>query len=200
MKNPFIIGKQIYLRPHQKDDIEKWCQWRNDSSVTKLMYAGTFPNTIELQEELFNKIIRNERQDHLQLAIVEIETDSLLGTHSLSAIDNIHRNAEYGMIIGENVRGRGIGREAAALIHWHAFSNLNLHRIWAGQHQNLSAWRDALIKFIGYKEEGILREAMWKHNRWWNVHMIGCLHNDFWQKWEKYWKEYFKGIIHEEIF
>ena len=195
MKNPFIVGKAVYLRPHVKEDIERWCQWRNDRRVTEWMYAGTYPNTKELQEEFFTRIMHGEQQHHLQLAIVDIETDELVGTQSLTAIDSVNRRAEYAIVIGENVRGKGLGREAAALIHWHAFSTLNLHRIWAGQNESLSQWRDVLVKHIGYKEEGILRDQMWKHNRWWNVHMIGCLDNDFWVKWQGHWKEYFQGSL-----
>ena len=197
MKDPFIVGKKIYLRAHRKEDLEKWCQWRNDREVTKWMYAGTLPNTIELQDEFFHKVIHSENQDHLQLAIAEIETDNLIGTQSLTAIDSINRSAEYAIVVGEDVRGKGFGREAAALIHWHAFSNLNLHRVWAGQHERLSQWRDTLIQWIGYQEEGVLREQMWKHNRWWNIHVIGCLCSDFWTKWQEHWRNYFKGIVEE---
>lgn len=197
METPFLIGKKIYLRAHRITDIEKWHQWRNDANITKWMYAGSFPNSVEMQEIYFDKIINTESGNHLQLAIVDIENDSLLGTASLTKINPIHRSAEYGMVIGENVRGKGIGREAAALLHWHAFSNLNLHRIWGGQNENLIKWRNVLIKCIGYTEEGILREAMWKHNKWWNVHIIGCLDRDFWEKWNLYWRDYFKGILPE---
>jgi len=195
MKYPFLVGKNIYLRPHIKDDLEKWCQWRNDQAITRWMYAGDFPNAIESQESFFHNVIETGKDGkHLQLAIVDIESDTLFGTHSLTAIDNIHGHAEYAIVIGEQVRGKGIGREAAALIHYHAFSTLRLHRVWAGQHENLNKWRDVLVEWVGYREEGVLREMMWKHNKWWNVHIIGCLEKDFWQKWKLKWSDFFEDI------
>ena len=47
MKNPFIIGKRLYLRPVSNEDVnERYLCWLNDSSVLELRSRKVFPADI----------------------------------------------------------------------------------------------------------------------------------------------------------
>ena len=46
MYHPFIVGKKLYLRGIEREDLSgNMSQWVNDSEVTKYMVMGLFPNS-----------------------------------------------------------------------------------------------------------------------------------------------------------
>ena len=59
MKNPYAIGKKIYLRAPESEDIDSdWYTWLSDPETTKYLGDRNFPNTKEKQQ-LFLEQIKN---------------------------------------------------------------------------------------------------------------------------------------------
>jgi len=182
MNSPFLVGRQIYLRPHFPSDLEtNWYQWFNDPEVTEFMYQGVFPNTPQGQATFFEDIMKAEQsKSRLQLAIIHKETDSFIGIVSLGNIDWVNRSAEIAIVIGEKkLRGRRNGLEAMALLIHHGFSKMNLNRIWAGQHIGLRRWREALEANLGFRLEGTMRQAVFTHGSYYDVVIISVLAEDW---------------------
>jgi [ribosomal protein S5]-alanine N-acetyltransferase len=182
MINPFLVGKNLYLRAHIHSDIDSnWHQWFNDSSVTKYMYKGVFPNTQEDQAAFLDEILSpSSKNNHLQLAILENETDRLIGVISLGKIDWVNRTAEIAIVIGQkDARSKHHGLEAMALCIDHGFAKMNLNRIYAGQHIGLKPWKEALVEKLGFVHEGTMREAIFSQGRYHNVVIISVLASDW---------------------
>ena len=57
MKNPYIVGKSIYLRHPTLEDVEgDWYEWLSDPEITKYLPERYWPNSIESQIEFFNNL------------------------------------------------------------------------------------------------------------------------------------------------
>lgn len=178
LESPFLLGDLVYLRPHTRADLaSSWYQWFNDRDVTRYMFKGAFPNTDADQSAFLASLEAGmAARTMLQLAIVERATGRFVGVISLNPIDWVSRSAEIAMVIGEERdRRRGFGLEAMALLTHHAFTKMNLHRLWAGQHSQLERWREALDLGLGYTTEGRMREAIFTEGRYHDVLIIGIL-------------------------
>jgi len=47
LKNPFLIGRKIYLRRLLHDDLENLVKWLNDERITRFLQQGETPPTID---------------------------------------------------------------------------------------------------------------------------------------------------------
>lgn len=157
MENPFIVGDLIYLRvPDINKDIVDglWSQWFNNDNITKYLYHGVYPNTIEKQVETVKLNIN--KPDMILLCIVNKINEKLIGIVSLKDIDLLNRVAEITIVMGSEGYPIGAPIEAMALMTKHGFEKLNLNKIQAGQHIGLWKWVNTL-ELIGYKLEGYIK-------------------------------------------
>ena len=123
IKDAFLIGKEIYLRELNEDDLDRWYRWFNDKEVTKYLIHSVFPNSREKQEQFLRKINTSSRM--LQLGIIEKKSDELIGVVSIRDIDWIRRSGDIGIVIGEKrCWKRGLGLEAMGLMIHHAFTQV----------------------------------------------------------------------------
>ena len=76
-----------------------WYNWFNDEETTYGMQQHYFPNNKEKQKN-FNEQIK-DNPGKLQLGIVHIKDDILIGMIFLSDINTINKTAEFAIIIGE---------------------------------------------------------------------------------------------------
>lgn len=178
MKNPFLSGKSIYLRPLEEKDIEgNYVKWLNDPEVCRYNSHHVFPYTYEGARDYIKTVSKSPSA--VVLAIVLKENDIHIGNISLQDINYINRSAEFAIIIGEKKYwGMGYSKEAARLIVAHGFQELNLHRVYCGTSaKNIPMQK--LAVFLGMKEEGLRREAMFKHKRFVDIMEYGLLSREF---------------------
>lgn len=185
MRHPFIIGKKIYLRGLEKEDLTgNYFQWANDSEVTHYMFMGAVPNNIQLLEEEYDKLIRSEHD--VVFAIIDKKTDTHIGNAGLYTINWISRSAEYRTIIGEKkFWGKGYGTEATKLVLEYAFDKLNLNKVWLG----VNAENTAAVKCYenaGFIREGVLREEIYRNGKYYNAIRMSVLRKEYLADKKKY--------------
>ena len=178
MQSSFMTGKKLYLRGLKKEDLGgNMFNWANDSEVTHYMFMGLVPNSIELMEEEYNKLVRNEKD--VVLAIVDKKSDAHIGNAGLYSINWVARSAEYRIIIGEKkFWNKGYGREAAKLIINYGFNKLNLNKIWLG----VNAENKAAVKSYensGFVREGALREEIYRNGKYYDAIRMSMLRKEF---------------------
>ncbi|NRF93658.1 GNAT family N-acetyltransferase [Paenibacillus frigoriresistens] len=178
MSVPFIKGHQIDLHPLLDKDLEgAYWSWFNDADVTRYMIKGATPNTPFLQKQYFNNVV-GDVSNNLVLAIIFKENSEHIGNVGLHHINQIHRNAEMGVILGEKAYwGMGIATEAITLICKHGFEHLNLHRIELGVFEEHIGGIKCYEK-IGFRREGLKREHVYKYGAYRNVVTMGLLRED----------------------
>lgn len=178
MRNPFLIGKTIYLRTIEASDLdENYQSWFNDAEVCQFNSHHRFPNYRQNMEEYYDDVIKSK--NNLVLAIIDKETNQHVGNIALQDINLLDRTAELAIIIGNKQSwGKGIGREAAKLIIVHGFDSLNLNRIGFGTSEENKAMQK-LGESLGFKKEGTMRQALYKNNGFKDIIIFGLLRAEY---------------------
>jgi len=151
--NPYMVGKQIYLRHPTEEDVQgRWHEWFSDEEITKFLYEKFWPNTIEAQLEFYKSFI--DSRDRLGLSIVAKSNDKHIGVTSLMDINWVHRFATIGMVIGEREYRKGpVAAEAFGLMLRVAFLRLNLLNVKNGYcSSNINS--EALNRLFKFKRVG----------------------------------------------
>jgi ribosomal-protein-alanine N-acetyltransferase len=180
MKNPFLIGKKIYLRGLSESDLDPngaYFQWLNDPEVSEQNSHGRFPNSQAKARKYFDRVSRSD--SIIVLAIVAKDGDQHIGNICLQDINWINRSAELAILIGEkDFWGKGIAEEASKLLMKHGFNELNLHRIHCATTEKNIGMQKLAVK-LGMKEEGRQREVFFKHGEYLDFLTYGILHKEF---------------------
>ena len=184
----FISGEIIDLCIPTKEFAQKsdWYSWVNDPKISRYLYQGLFPNTPENQVDFF------ESQKDKRIILIISNKKDYLGVISLSYIDLVNKKASVAILINPRVdffNSSMIALEAMARITEHAFKNMGLNRIWAGQHIKLSGWQQRM-ELLGYRAEGILVEEFVKGREISDVIWIAATNKDYLRIVEergKYW-------------
>jgi [ribosomal protein S5]-alanine N-acetyltransferase len=149
-----LEGDRIYLRGVCLDDVnEVYCGWLNDPEVNKYLESRFYPQTLETLRDFVGSKLGDRENPFF--AIILKEGDRHIGNIKLGPINNIHRFADIGIIIGEkDCWGKGYGLEAIRLIVKYAFDTLNLHKLTAGCYEPNAPSMKAFIK-AGFTQEGV---------------------------------------------
>lgn len=173
----FIEGETICLNSLTRMDIPVLHAWFNDPVVTEHMNKGAFPNSEEIQEEFIQGISKSKND--LQLTIILKENNSLVGTVGIHKIDWIHRHGDVSVVMGDrNHWGKGIAKNAIALVIRHAFTKMNLKRLTAGM-SALNIRSRKCFEDNGFALEGIRRKHFFYRGEYVDVLMLGILREEW---------------------
>lgn len=176
MRNPFLIGTKIYLRPLEREDAALFVPWINDAEVNRTLNHYR-PVTLEAEEEFIQSLVKSEHD--LALGIVARQTDRLIGETGLHRIDFRNHHATFGIVIGDkNEWNKGYGTEATSLLVGYAFETLNLNRLWLHVYENNPRAIRVYGK-VGFKREGALRQDRYQEGRYWDTITMGILREEW---------------------
>lgn len=172
MKNPFLIGVKIYLRPLEREDAKQCVSWFNHPEITRMLLTYR-PMNVHAEEEFIDQAVQSEHD--LVLGIVVQAGDRLVGVSGFHQIDFRNRHASLGITIGEKEEwGKGYGTEATRLMVRHAFETLNLNRVWLRVYEyNQRGIRT--YKKVGFQKEGVLRQDTYREGRYWDTIVMAIL-------------------------
>ena len=123
-----IDGNRLYLRLLMSTDTDLILRWRARPDVANQLFSERPPTRNE-HDLWFSKL--QNRDDRIEMIIVAHEGNFPIGTIGLNHIDRKIGDAEYGIMLGEQEwRGKGMAREASALIIDYSFETLGLQKLW----------------------------------------------------------------------
>ena len=177
MRNPYLVGTKIYLRPFDPvEDSKATAAWFNDPEVTRFIRRA-MPITVPAQEAFLRRTAGSTTD--MAVAIVEQTTDQLVGGTGLHDIDPRNRHAALGIMIGDKTAwGKGYGSEATRLMVRHAFHTLNLNRVYLEVYEYNDRARHVYEK-IGFRIEGRLRQHTFRDGRYWDTFVMGVLRDEW---------------------
>jgi RimJ/RimL family protein N-acetyltransferase len=175
-----LKGKSVLLRPVKRSDISYFLKWFNDPEV--LQYLTLYLPMTEMSEEKYVEELGTTKAKSDTVFVIEaIEGASTkpIGNCALQGIDSKDRNATFGIIIGEkDYWSKGYGLEATRLLINYGFQQLNLHRISS----TAIAFNERSIKLqkkVGFREEGRLRQAIFKNGQYHDLVQFGILRDEW---------------------
>ena len=172
-----IPGKKVRLRAYREDDLKNALAAINNGAVTRYLQFMR-PRSQQEERAWLERTMSGANEDQVNFAI-ESSDSEYLGGVGLMHIDQRNRSAELGILIARPEDwGKGFGSEAAVLMLRHGFEELNLHRIHLRVYDYNVRGLKSYAK-IGFKEEGRLRQAHFRHGGWHDVVIMGILADEF---------------------
>lgn len=179
MKNAFLIGEQVYLRPYERADAEVLMGYLNDPEVSRTLVRHRPLNLIR-EQEFLDGLYKDD--SGLVLGIVVRQDDRIIGGTGLHDIHPVSREAGFGIFIGAKEEwDKGHGTEATALMVRHGFQTLSLNRIWL----RAFADNDRAIKVyerVGFRKEGVFRQSRYREGRYVDEIAMAILRQEWEQK------------------
>lgn len=176
IKSRFLIGKRVYLRALEKEDLIYIRKWSNDPEIRKLI-----GEVVSMSQADADKFLERVYSDNTRewFVIVVKENDRLIGETGLLRMFPAWRTADISIIIGEkDAWGKGYGTEAILLLLDYAFRCLNFHRVAIGivgfNKRAISFW-----KKIGFKKEGVQRDGYYYNHKYFDFVMMSILEDEF---------------------
>ncbi len=161
-KTAFIYGEKVYLRKLRREDLnECYLQWLNDPEILKYSGRKSYPTGMEQLEQYYERL---QSSTDLSLAICMKDSDKHVGNLSLNSILWLHRSAELSIVVGDkSVWGKGVARDAMQAICKHAFTAMNLYRVWA---ESPNPAFNRAVQKLGWIKEGCKRESFFHEGKY----------------------------------
>lgn len=169
-----LDAERIYLKPLSMEELNgNYVAWLNDSEVCRYNSHGDEKYTRGMAVKYIKSLNGDTSKEvwavYLKKKAVHI------GNISLQRIDHKNSNAEIAYLFGEKEYwGQGYAAEASRALLKRAFKALKLHRIYFGTSVHNRAMQK-LGKNLGFKNEGILKDAQLKNGKFNDVVLFGLL-------------------------
>jgi RimJ/RimL family protein N-acetyltransferase len=169
---------RVYLRPLEVVDYVIINKWRNDYEVLKYLAGNVFIVSSEREKKWVENIIFDDSKN-LYFGICEKESKNLIGYSSINNIDIRNLKAEWGgTLIGEKeYLGKGLGKEASALMLRFIFDQYPIHKIntyCLEEHPTTIK----LFENLGFKKDGVLRDEVFKNGGFKNIVLYSILREE----------------------
>lgn len=122
-----LEGKKLYYREITEADTDMVLKWRNSDYVRNHFLHREMISRKEHLQWLHEQVMTGKV---IQFIMIERITELPIGSVYLRDVDNQEKTAEYGIFIGEaSSRGKGYGTEAAQMMLFYAFQQMQLRRL-----------------------------------------------------------------------
>ena len=176
MKPP-LEGRLIRLRAREPEDEPVMFRWVHDPEVTEFL-SMRYPLS-HAQELDFVSRTSAPSYTNPEFAIETLAEGRVIGTVGLRPSLPENRCAELGIMVGEKeFWNGGYGTDTMRTMCRFGFQMMNLHRI----ELDVLAGNDRakhVYEKVGFKVEGVRREAIFKYGRYIDVYQMGVLPEEF---------------------
>ena len=169
--------KNLIIRETVFSDCEIFAKWETLKAVTEFFTIDEGRNYEEVVREF---VERSNEKDKLQYTICLKPEGRPIGRVYISRIDPHSDSMDITRIYiaDEELRGKGYGEEALRRILEHAFIAMHMERVTL-DHFLKNKPAAALYEKVGFKDEGILRNAAKKNGRYYDLQLKSMLRNDY---------------------
>ena len=170
----------LIIRESTFSDCTLFAEWEKKKYITD---AFTMSSPRDYEEIAKEYAIRTQQKDKLQFTIVHRGEDRPIGRVYISRIDRYYDSLDITRIyIGEEeFLGKGYGEEALRLLLEYCFINMHMERITVEYLLDCKQ-AEALCDKIGFRKEGILRNAGKKEGRYVNLCSTSMLRAEYFEK------------------
>jgi RimJ/RimL family protein N-acetyltransferase len=173
-----IRGELVYLRPAERDDLDRFVRWFADGETTRnLLVRAPFNRAME--DQWFEAMVARQGKTDYHFVICLLSDDEPIGTVGLHDIDFVDGHAEFGIMIGvKGAWNKGYGTDALRAICDFGFGELRLERIelevYAGNARGRRSYEKA-----GFTLEGTLRRRHFTQGRHEDVLIMALLRDEW---------------------
>jgi len=166
----------VTLRPPEPSDVDALYRYKNDPEVADRLVGFS---TGYSKSDLAGWVEQHNAATDEALWVIANSENHCVGHVGLYQIDHRIGGAEFGILIGDrSFRGRGLGRACTEFCLGYGFNRLNLNRV----HLRVLSTNDGAVRLyrrLGFRDEGCLRQAQFKHGRHVDVLLMSMLRGEF---------------------
>lgn len=157
------MNNKIALRPLEREDLPFVHGLDNNVSVMRYWFEEPYEALVELVD-IYEKHIHDQSERRF---IVNLGKENI-GLVELVDIQQIHRNAEFQIIISPEFQGQGYAKEATRLGIEYSFNVLNLYKLYLlVDVENASAIH--IYESVGFEREGVLKQEYYINGKYRDV-------------------------------
>lgn len=179
----FDQSKRLALALLTKTDLEEVRELHNHPQVLKELTDIRPVNSLE-QEKWYQAI--SSSKSSYRIVARMLSTHQLIGVFRIDNFDAINQSAQVGLDVHPIHQRKGFGREIYTIMLNQLFGDWNLYRIYL---ETLSSNFPArqLYDSLGFKEEGIGREAIFRSGSRKDLVYYGLLRSEWHMNQERYY-------------
>lgn len=169
-----VVTPRTTLREVCESDLQDLMEVNGDPEVTRFLPYATWTSLADATAwlDLMNKVVASGVAR--QLVIVSNADNKVIGTALLFKFDEGSKRLELGYALGRAHWKQGLAREALGALLAHAFTGLHIRRVEAQVNPaNLAS--NALLRSLGFTQEGYLRERWVAKGSTYGVNIYGLL-------------------------
>lgn len=169
---------KIRLRGFRKEDAQKLVELREDFDAVRSFAGSPFPVNLQSEEEWISNMYPPGLKANIFLAIEEIGTGNMIGYCVARKIDYINRNAEVGIMLFANGRGKGYFKIVSGLFYTYLFKEINLHKVYSFVliDNQIAIETD---KKVGFQVEGVVKDHIFQDGFYKDVYFVSLYATDF---------------------
>ena len=169
--------QNFIIRETEFRDYEYFAVWEKDPVVTKYLSFDeerTYEDVVT--EGLYNKFYK----ERIDLTIVARQSGEPVGRIYISRIDRHSDSLDITKFyIGDpKLWGKGIGREIMNEVLEYCFTFLHMERVTLDYYTG-NKRASTLYESLGFKSEGVARNATKKDGRYYDLHLMSMLRSEF---------------------
>ncbi len=168
-------SENIIIRKSIFDDCEIFTKWEQQDYIKEFLTI----NKERTYEEVVREFILREQDSSNEQYTIILKENRLIGRVYLSKIEKGFDSMDITRIyIGEKEYiGKGYGREAMELLLNYCFNILNMERVTLDHYAGNIAGN--LYLKLGFKYEGIMRNAAKRDNKYFDLHLMSMLREEY---------------------
>ncbi|MDD4805188.1 MAG: GNAT family protein [Candidatus Cloacimonetes bacterium] len=170
-----LIGEKCYLSPVSLEDAERYTEWVNDLEIGQFVLFSAQVVDIDKERDILKHLMAHS----IIFAIVEKDTNKVIGNCGLHNVNEVNRNASFGIFIGEKTYwNQGIGAEATSLILDFGFNIMNLNSI-SLEVVKFNRRAVKCYEKVGFKYVGARRNAQFMAGEYHDILIYDILASEF---------------------
>jgi RimJ/RimL family protein N-acetyltransferase len=174
--NVCIEGASVYLRPVMLRDAPVIRKWHNDPEIMRMARIGEKKTTIAEEHNDIRSARRSGKEAYH--IIVRISDNKPIGFLRFIYIDRASGNVWLRMMVGDKKAwGKGFARDAMqTYVKW-LFDVIGIHRV-SLECYSTNKRAIEFYRRMGFRREGVLREAVLIDNKYRDIFSFGMLRKD----------------------
>lgn len=169
------LTDRLLIRIMERRDIEDARRLHNDDTV--LLLLSDVSHVSEVSQEKWFQSISESRHSRRYIARLT-KDDAFVGIFRLDRIDLFNKSAIVGVDVVDKYRRMGIATEIFNYFIKYLFQQCGFNRLALTTLELNHPARD-LYKKLGFKEEGLEREAIFRHGQYQNLISMGLLASEW---------------------
>jgi [ribosomal protein S5]-alanine N-acetyltransferase len=167
--------ERLVLRDFRPEDEAGIYEYASDPEVVR--FADWGPSDISTIRANLRRRVEAQRswpRDSIEVA-VELRSEAcLIGIMRITILDHTNRTADFGYTFNRRYWNNGYATEGTRALLGLAFSNLNLHRVWATcDVRNHASYR--VMEKLGMRREGLFKKDLLQKGEWRDSYLYAVL-------------------------